>query len=158
MYFPIFYYLQASEFTPAFLADDFLQSLVFITKRLIFLPEPENFFLKEIDPSFHCFVQDASAGIDGSGLLFHGPVNLSPHDGILIREIPLEAPVIFTSCGTDTRLSLIQQFADRPFRRGISFHRFVPGSFQSSCRICSYSRTKHLVDDHASRQSGHPAL
>ena len=72
MYFPIFYYLQASEFTPAFLADDFLQSLVFITKRLIFLPEPENIFLEEIDPSFHCFVQDTSAGIDGSGLLFAG--------------------------------------------------------------------------------------
>ena len=86
MYFPIFYYLQASEFTPAFLADDFLQSLVFITKRLIFLPEPENFFLEEIDPSFHRFVQDTSAGIDGSGLLFHGPVNLSPHNGILIKE------------------------------------------------------------------------
>ena len=86
MYFPIFCYLQASEFTPAFLANDFLKSLVFITERLIFLPEPENFFLKEIDPSFHCFVQDTSAWIDGSGLLFHSPVNFGPHNGILIEE------------------------------------------------------------------------
>lgn len=56
MYFPIFYFLQVSKFTPAFLADNLLQSLIFSMECLIFLPESENFFLKEIYPSFHCFV------------------------------------------------------------------------------------------------------
>ena len=95
---------------------------------LIFLPESENFFLKEIDPSFHCFVQNASAGIDGSGLLFHSPVNLSPHDGILIEESSGSA-CHFYELRNRYPLSLTQQFTDRPFRCGYLFITSFPVHF-----------------------------
>jgi len=78
--------LQPAKIAPAFLIECFLQLFIFSSQFLIFLPQSEDLVLEQIDPAFHCLIQDASAWINGSGLLFHGPVYFSSYDWVLIKE------------------------------------------------------------------------
>lgn len=62
------------------------QLLVLLMQLFILLLQFPDLLFQQLNPAAHRFIEDISAWVDGSGLLFQRLVDLGPHNRILIKE------------------------------------------------------------------------